>query len=150
MTTETMPVAKVFYEDVEVGSEMPSLINPPLTQNQSVRYSGASGDFNPLHTDPEFGVKVGLGGPIAHGMHIMGLLGHFLSDYIGGPAPLRRFGVRFQSMTRHTDVITCKGTITKKYEQDGAHFIEGEVWAQDDKGDKKASGTFVAVVSQRS
>jgi acyl dehydratase len=142
-------VAKIFYEDVEVGGEIPAVVNPPLIQNMSVRYSGASGDFNPLHTDHEFSEKVGIGKPIAHGMHIMGLVGHMISDYLGGPAPLRRFGVRFQSMTRHGDIITTKGTIIKKFEQDGEYFIEGEVWAQDDNGDKKAAGTFLAAVPSK-
>ncbi len=114
LNLERGPVAaKVFYQDIEEGTEIPPLVNKPVNHTQLVKYAGASGDFNPLHTDPEVGVKVGLGGPIAHGMLIMGFLGHLISDYLGGPGALRKFGVRFQSMTRHGDVISCTGNITK-------------------------------------
>ncbi len=141
---------KVYYDEVEVGTQLPSLVNAPVSHTQLVKYAGASGDFNPLHTDPKVGAGMGLGGPIAHGMLIMGFLGHFLSDYLGGPADLKRFGVRFQNMTRHGEVITCTGTITKKYEQDGQHFIEGNIAAADQTGDVKASGSFTALVATRS
>lgn len=152
LTTNTQagPVAaKVYYEEVEVGMELPSLVNPPIKHTQLVRYAGASGDFNPLHTDPKVSQAVGVGEPIAHGMLIMGFLGHFVSDFLGGPGALRRFGVRFQSMTRHEDVITCTGTITKKYEQDGEHFIEASIAAKDQKGDTKSSGSFTAVLPSK-
>ncbi len=149
MSTETTVQVKVFYEDVEVGSELPPLVNAPISHTQLVRYAGASGDFNPLHTDPQIGIDMGLGGTIAHGMLIMGFLGHFVSDYLGGPSALRRFGVRFQSMTRDDNVITCTGVITKKYEQDGQHFIEANVSAKDEQGDTKASGSFSAVLPTR-
>ncbi len=141
--------AKIFYEDVEIGSELPFLVNLPITHTGLVRYAGASGDFNPLHTDPQIGLSMGLGGPIAHGMLIMGFLGRFVSDYLGEPGALRRFGVRFQGMTRHDDVITCTGIVTGKYEEAGEHFIEARVVAQDQNGEAKATGTFRAVLPSR-
>lgn len=152
MTTNTQAgavAAKVFYEDVETGTELPSLVNKPVKHTNLVKYAGASGDFNPLHTDPQVGVAVGVGGPIAHGMLIMGFLGHFVSDYLGGPGALKRLGVRFVGMTRHDDVITCSGTVTRKYEQDGQHFIEASIAAKDQKGDTKAAGSFTAVLPSR-
>ena len=142
---ENVP-AKVFYEDVAVGQELPSLTNPPVTHAQLVRYSGASYDFNPIHTDPEIGKSFGLGGTIAHGMLIMGFLGRFISDYLGGPAPVKKFGVRFQGMTRPGETIVCSGIITKKYEQDGQHFIEAAITARNTEGDTKVTGSFTAVL----
>jgi acyl dehydratase len=133
-----------YFEEIEVGQELPVLVSVPLTLNQSVRYSGASGDFNPLHTDPAFGKQLGLDGSIVHGMHVMGLIGRMISDFLGGSAPLQRFGVRFQSMTKHGAIITCSGKITAKYEQAGQYFIEAEVYAADEQGDRKATGTFQA------
>ncbi|HEX2912055.1 MAG TPA: MaoC/PaaZ C-terminal domain-containing protein [Chloroflexia bacterium] len=152
MSTEFEAVAvqaKVFFEDVEVGQELPVLKNPPVTHGQLVRYSGASGDFNPIHTDTEAAVKFGLGGTIAHGMLIMGFLGHLISDYLGGPAPLKKFGVRFMSMTRPGEAIICSGTITNKYRQDGQNFIEATITAKNEVGDIKAAGSFTAVLPSR-
>src|SRR6266478_39972 len=109
---------KIYFEDVQVGDEIPKLVKPSLTHLQLVRYAGASGDFNPLHTDPKIGEMIGTGGIIAHGMLIMGFVGQMLSDYVR-PTALRKFGVRFKGMTRLHDQITCTGTITEKYEADG-------------------------------
>jgi acyl dehydratase len=149
MTTNAQVPAKLYYEDVQVGDDIPKLVKSPVSHLQLVRYAGASGDFNPLHTDPKIGELIGLGGIITHGMLIMGFVGQMLSDYVG-PAALRKFGVRFKGMTRINDVITCTGTISEKYEADGEARIAGKVQAVDQDGDVKITGTFVAALPRRS
>ena len=148
MTTHARVPAKLYYEDVQVGDEIPKLVKSPVSHLQLVRYAGASGDFNPLHTDPKIGELIGLGGIITHGMLIMGFVGQMLSDYVG-PTALRKFGVRFKGMTRLDDVITCTGTITEKHEVDGEGRITGKVQATDQNGDVKVAGTFVAALPHR-
>lgn len=148
MTTNASTPAKVYYEDVQVGDAIPKLTTSSVSHLQLVRYAGASGDFNPLHTDPKIGEMIGTGGIIAHGMLIMGFVGQMLSDYVG-PTALRKFGVRFKGMTHLDDVITCTGTITEKYEVDGETRIAGKLQAADQNGDLKVSGTFVAAVPRR-
>ncbi|MEO8952941.1 MAG: MaoC/PaaZ C-terminal domain-containing protein [Ktedonobacteraceae bacterium] len=148
MTTNASTPAKVYYEDVQVGDAIPKLTTSSVSHLQLVRYAGASGDFNPLHTDPKIGEMIGTGGIIAHGMLIMGFVGQLLSDYVG-PTALRKFGVRFKGMTHLDDVITCTGTITEKYEADSETRIAGKVQATDQNGDLKVSGTFVAAVPRR-
>ncbi len=146
MTTQAP--TKLYYEDVQVGDEIPKLVKSSVSHLQLVRYAGASGDFNPLHTDPKFGEMLGIGGIITHGMLIMGFVGQMLSDYVG-PTALRKFGVRFKGMTRIDDVITCTGTITAKTEVDGEGRITGKVQAVDQNGDVKVTGTFVAALPRR-
>src|SRR5947207_951557 len=140
---------KLYFEDVQVGDELPRLVKAPLTLGQLMRYAGASGDFNPLHTDPKVGEAIGFGGIIAHGMLIMGFVGQLLSDFVG-PTALRAFGVRFRGMTHLDDVITCTGTITDKYEAEGEGRIAGKVQAADQSGNVKVAGTFVAALPKRS
>jgi hypothetical protein len=82
-------------------------------------------------------------------MLIMGFVGQLLSDYVG-PTALRKFGVRFKGMTHLEDVITCSGSITKKYEVDGEARIEGKVQAADQNGEVKVAGTFVAALPRHS
>ena len=149
MTTNAQVPVKLYYEDVQVGDAIPKLVKSPVSHLQLVRYAGASGDFNPLHTDPKIGELIGVGGIIAHGMLIMGFVGQFLSDYVG-PTTLRKFNVRFKGMTRIDDVITCTGTITEKYETDGEARIAGKVQATDQNGELKVAGTFVAALPHRS
>ena len=149
MTTNTQDPTKLYYEDVQVGDAILKLVKAPVTHLQLVRYAGASGDFNPLHTDPKFGEMIGTGGIIAHGMLVMGFVGQMLSDYVGATA-LRKFGVRFKGMTHLDDVITCTGTITDKYEAEGEGRIAGKVQAADQSGNVKVAGTFVAALPKRS
>jgi acyl dehydratase len=149
MTTNAQIPTKLYYEDVQLGDAIPKLVKSPVSHLQLVRYAGASGDFNPLHTDPKIGESIGIGGIIAHGMLIMGFVGQMLSDYVG-PTALRKFGVRFKGMTRLNDQITCTGTITEKYEADGEARIAGKVQAVDQNGDVKVTGTFVAALPHRS
>jgi acyl dehydratase len=137
-----------YYEDVQIGDQIPPLVKAPITHQRLVRYAGASGDFNPLHTDPKVGEAIGIGGIIAHGMLIMGFVGELLSDYVG-PEALRKFGVRFKGMTHLDDEITCTGTITEKYESEGEGRIAGKVRATDQNGDVKVAGTFVAALPRR-
>jgi acyl dehydratase len=148
MTTQAES-KKLYFEDVQVGDALPQLVKEPMTHLQLVRYAGASGDFNPLHTDPKVGEQIGTGGIIAHGMLIMGFVGQLVSDYVG-PEALRKFGVRFKGMTHLDDVITCTGTVTEKYEADGEARIAGKVQAVDQNGDVKVAGTFVAALPHRS
>lgn len=149
MTTNAQVPAKLYYEDVQVGDDIPKLVKSPVSHLQLVRYAGASGDFNPLHTDPKIGELIGLGGIITHGMLIMGFVGQMLSDYVG-PGALRKFGVRFKGMTRINDVITCTGTISEKYEAEGEARIAGKMQAVDQDGDVKVTGTFIAALPRRS
>ena len=149
MTTDAQVPVKLYYEDVQVGDAIPKLVKSPVSHLQLVRYAGASGDFNPLHTDPKIGELVGIGGIIAHGMLIMGFVGQLLSDYVG-PTTLRKFDVRFKGVTRLDDVITCTGTITEKYETDVEARIAGKVQATDQNGEVKVAGTFVAALPHRS
>jgi acyl dehydratase len=140
---------KLYFEDIQVGNVIPLLVKAPVTHLQLVRYAGASGDFNPLHTDPKIGEMIGTGGIIAHGMLIMGFVGQLLSDYVG-PEALRSFSVRFKGMTHLDDVITCSGSITKKYEEHGEARGAGKIQAVDQHGDIKVIGTFVAAFPRRS
>ena len=141
--------AKLYYEDVHAGDAIPTLVKPPITHSQLVRYAGASGDFNPLHTDPEVGKEVGLGGIIGHGMLTMGFVGQMVSDF-AGPTALRSFEVSFKGMTRLGDVITCTGQITETYEAENEARIAGTVQAADQNGDVKVVGTFIAALPKRS
>ena len=149
MTTNAQVPGKLYYEDVQVGDTIQKLVKSPVSHLQLVRYAGASGDFNPLHTDPKIGELIGVGGIIAHGMLIMGFVGQLLSDYVG-PTTLRKFDARFKGMTRLDDVITCTGTITEKYETDAEACIAGKVQATDQNGEVKVAGTFVAALPHRS
>ncbi len=80
--------------DTEIGTVLFE-VTRRIDRDRLVRYAGASGDFNPIHYNDRFAVEVGLGGVIAHGMLTMGLAGAALTDWLGDPADLLGYGVRF-------------------------------------------------------
>lgn len=139
----------VYFEDVSVGDDIPSLTAAPITETQLVRYAGASGDFNPIHTVPHIAEATGLGGVIAHGMLVMGLVGRAITAWVG-VAPLRQFGVRFTGMTKPGQTITVTGKVIEKLELNGEHCIRCEVVAADQDGQSKVQGSFVAALPKRS
>jgi acyl dehydratase len=77
------------------------------------RYAGASGDFNPIHIDPEFAKAVGLPGTILHGLYMMGLVARANAEAVGGgdPSSLKRLSVQFRGMGAPETEIVVSGKI---------------------------------------
>ncbi|MGW7525262.1 MaoC family dehydratase [Streptomyces sp. NPDC054783] len=86
--------AKIAYDDVEVGTELPAQTFP-VTRATLVRYAGASGDFNPIHWNEKFAKEVGLPDVIAHGMFTMAEAIRVVTDWTGDPGAVVEYGVRF-------------------------------------------------------
>ncbi|MEV7424838.1 MULTISPECIES: MaoC family dehydratase [unclassified Streptomyces] len=86
--------AKIGYDDVEVGTELPAQ-SFPITRATLVRYAGASGDFNPIHWNEKFAKDVGLPDVIAHGMFTMAEAIRVVTDWAGDPGAVVEYGVRF-------------------------------------------------------
>ncbi len=79
----------------------------------TVRYAGASGDFNPIHVDDEFARQVGLPGKILHGLYTMAQVARAHTEALGGPERLQRLSVQFRGLGRLEEEITVRGTITE-------------------------------------
>lgn len=124
----------------EPGQTLGPLEKPPVTKTQLVMYSGASGDFNPIHTVEEFAREVGLGGVIAHGMLTMAFVGQMLTDLMGPDGDLRKFGIRFAGMVRPGDVITCAGEVKDVRSEDGRQVVNCQVWGTTQAGEKAVIG----------
>ena len=77
----------------------------------TVRYAGASGDFNPIHVDEEFAKAVGLPGRILHGLWSMAQVARAQTDAGGGPESLKRLSVQFRGMGFPEAELTVSGTV---------------------------------------
>jgi acyl dehydratase len=92
---------------VEVGEFREVVIAEDLTRTALVQYAGASGDYNPLHTDERFATEIaGYPSVFAHGMLTMGMSGRVLTDWFG-PEGLRAYGVRFVKQVFPGDTLTA-------------------------------------------
>ena len=147
-----MKYAAVYFEDVEVGREMPALVKEPIQQIQLTRYAGASGDFNPIHQDDAFAKAAGMGGVFAHGMLSMGFVAQSVTDWLGAGS-VKTIGVRFAGLVRLGDVITCRGTVAaKRPANDGQaeNLVDLELWAENQKGEKVITGRATVALVARS
>ena len=90
----------------------------------TVRYAGASGDFNPIHIDEEFAQQVGLPGRILHGLWTMAQVARAHTEAAGGPDKLRRLSVQFRGMGRLEEEIVVTGTVREV--SGGVAIVESE------------------------
>src|ERR1700694_957443 len=105
---------------LSVGQQFSSVIVDDLTRTQIVQYAGASGDYNPLHTDEVFAREVaGYPGVFAHGMLTMGMTGRLLTDWVGD-GRLLSYGARFVKQVWPGDTLTAVAEVTAiREEADG-------------------------------
>ena len=132
--------------NVEVGAKQSKVVADGLYRTQIVQYAGASGDFNPLHTDEVFTTKIaGYPSVFAHGMLSMGLTGTLLTDALGN-GTLRTFGVRFRSQVWPGDTLTATVTITDVTKKDNETVVARDVETVNQKGEVVVSGTASAAL----
>ncbi len=77
-----------------------------------IYYAGASGDFNPIHIDPEFGKMVGLGGAILQGLCTLAFAAKSVTDWAGDPGKMKRLKCRFSAPVMMEDTISVQGVVT--------------------------------------
>jgi acyl dehydratase len=143
--------ASVYFDDLEVGRELPPLCKGPIEQIQLTKYAGASGDFNPIHQDEAFARAAGMGGIFAHGMLSMGFVAQSVTDWLGVGC-VKKVGVRFAGLVRLGDVITCRGkVVAKRPATDGTsqNLVDLELRAENQKGDRVITGQATAILLAR-
>ena len=97
-----------------------------------IYYAGASGDFNPIHIDKEFGEMAGLGGNILQGLCTLAWAVEATVNYLGDPGKVRRVKVRFSKPVKIDDTITFEGKVTQV---EGGRLV-AELSAKNQNGDE--------------
>lgn len=134
----------MFFEDLYEGYAFETVNKAPISRVQLVKFAGASGDFNPLHTVEEVGKQAGTG-IIAHGMLVMGMTSQGITTWIPRKY-VNKVSVRFRKMTFPGEEIQVFGKIIEKKEN---NRVIGEVLATNSVGEVKVSGTFEATLPSR-
>jgi acyl dehydratase len=120
--------------DLSVGEEHSALLVQDLKRTQIVQYAGASGDYNPLHTDEVYASEVaGYPTVFAHGMLTMGMTGKMLSDYVGD-GRLTKFGVRFTNQVWPGDDLSATLVLQAIEDVDGEKRANFEVCTTNQDG----------------
>jgi acyl dehydratase len=107
---------------MNAGDELPTLKTTP-DKYLTVRYAGASGDFNPIHIDEAFAKQVGLPGKILHGLWTMAQVARAQTEAAGGPHALKRLSVQFRGMGLPEQEITVTSTV-KEVREDKTAVVE--------------------------
>jgi len=126
--------------DVSVGDSYEEQIADNMTRTQLVQYAGASGDYNPIHTDEVYTTKVaGYPSVFAHGMLTMGMTGKMLTNYVGD-GRLTKYGVRFTKQVWPGDSLTSTATVAAIREEGGQHFVDLDIATMNQAGEVVLSG----------
>lgn len=125
---------------LSVGDTHTAVVVENLSRTQIVQYAGASGDYNPVHTDEVFATKVaGYPTVFAHGMLTMGLTGTMLTDFVGD-GRLTYYGVRFTSQVWPGDTLTATATVESFGEEAGEAIVALQVSTTNQDGRQVLSG----------
>ena len=128
--------------ELKVGDTFEERLVEDLKRTQIVMYAGASGDYNPVHTDEVFTTKVaGYPSVFAHGMLTMGMTGKLLTNVVGD-GRLAEYGVRFTSQVFPGDTLDATATVTRV--ADG--MVELDVSTVNQNGVEVLKGTAKARV----
>jgi len=122
---------------LQIGESLKDIQLSPVSRLDLIKYAGASGDFNPIHTIDDEAVKAGLPGIIAHGMWTMGNLAKLFTEYLE-EGFVQDYSIRFRNMVFLGDVVTLKAELTERQDnnlrfkvqavnQNGKDVLKGEV-----------------------
>ena len=132
--------------ELKVGDTHAEVVVEDLRRTQIVQYAGASGDYNPVHTDEVFVTQVaGYPTVFAHGMLSMGLTGKMLTNYVGD-GRLTKFGVRFTSQVWPGDTLTAQAEVAALREEGGQKLVDLKVTTTNQDGVMVISGNATALV----
>ncbi len=151
---------QVFWDDINEGDPIPEIVKNCNSQ-QLVMWAAASGDFNQIHYDERIAKSQKLEDIIVHGALKAGFLGQLLWQFAGEKGSIRSYGCQYRGMDYRYQDIVCKGVVTKKYEEDGQHLVDLDIWTEtgtpmeDDGrpknpvGQKTTNGTATVVLPAR-
>jgi acyl dehydratase len=131
---------------IQAGHTVETILVEDLKRTTLVQYAGASGDYNPLHSDEVFTTKVaGYPSVFAHGMLTMGMTGRMLTNWVGD-GRLTRYGVRFVSQVWPGDTLTATAKVEGLRQENGQHIVDLAVSTVNQNGQEVVKGSASARV----
>lgn len=134
------------YDSTTAGDELPALEKVP-DRTQLVMYAAGSGDFNPLHWDPDFPQARTIGDNIVHGRMKYAAMGQLVSDWLEHAGQVRSFAAQYRGMDMRGAPFSCRGRVSGKREEDGRRLVDLEIWTEDAAGKKTTTGTATVELS---
>ncbi|MGD9762494.1 MAG: MaoC/PaaZ C-terminal domain-containing protein [Candidatus Binatia bacterium] len=132
----------ITWESIAEGDALPELRKTPDVE-QLVKYAAGSGDFNPLHYDYNFPQAKQIGSVIVHGRFKYAALGELVSNWLGHGGHVKKIACQYRGMDLPGREIVCRGTVKRKWQQDGEKLAELDIWAENPQGKKTTPGSAI-------
>ena len=123
----------IVWEKLKIGDPLPEYKKKPGI-TELVKYSAGSGDFNPLHHDPDSSRAQKVGSVIVHGRYKYAALGEFVFNWLGFEGIVREISCQYRGMDFPGKVMILKGFVEKKWEENGKKMIELNIWIENEEG----------------
>jgi acyl dehydratase len=138
------------FADIKEGDSIPELRKQATTQDL-VKFAGATGDFYQIHYDREFAEKTGLPDVILHGFLKKAYLAEAVINWAGGPRTLRKLSAQYRGIDLPNrpdtpQAFTVRGTVTRKWEEDGHKLVELELQGVNTDGNVTTPGGAVVAL----
>ena len=139
---------QTYFEDVQEGQEIPTLVKKPTTQ-QLFQSAAGSGDFYQIHYDPDFARSTGLEGVIVHGALKNAFLGQAAWEFAGRQGRIRSYSCSYRGMDVPGQELRIRGQVKRKYQEGQDNLVELEIWIENEAGQKTTPGGAVVALPSR-
>ena len=121
-----------YWQEVKEGQEITGFSLEINATRVFLQVSGSQ-DYYPVHHDREFAQASGFDDVFLNTRFLQTALGRAISDWTGPEGRLKKFKMEMRRMISPGDIMTCRGKVTAKYERDGQHYVECDVWAENQR-----------------
>ena len=140
--------AQTYFEEVDEGTEMPTLEKNPTTR-QLVKYAAASVEYPEVHYDLKQAQAAGLPDVIVQGSLKHAFLGHLVTSWMGEHGTLKKLNVQYRGIDVPGTPVYCKRVVLRKYVENGEHLVECDIWMENSDGDKTTPGSVLVSLPTR-
>jgi hydroxyacyl-ACP dehydratase HTD2-like protein with hotdog domain len=144
-----MADGQLYFEDVGVGTALPPLRKKP-SNTLLFLYSAVTWNPQRIHYDKEYTLTEGYRDVIVHGPLRGAFLSQLLTRWVGEEGVLKKLSYANRELAYVTETLTCKGTVTRKWVEDGKGHVECEVWVENERGNRVTPGQATVLLPRRS
>ena len=134
-----------YFEEIEEGMDIPGFDFGPITMEHLLRWACARGNYHPIHFDKDLAQSEGHPDVLVHGPLKLGLMDRMIRNWIGENGQLKKISATYKAIDLPGDILTCKGKVLRKNEEDGKGYVFCELWVENQEGKVTTKGEALAV-----
>ena len=145
-----MAEKQLYWEDVEEGQDVPAF-GRKVGYMELNRFAGANDELVPIHMDPDYAKNVAkLPDVIVMGNLKLAYIANAINGWAGDDGWIRKLSVEYRKMDTVNTQITAKGKVTRKYQENGKHLLDLDMWVENEQGEVTTPAKAVLVLPSRS